>query len=307
MSALSYIPKLTPQEDFGGRLHAICGAFDLEHKRPNLTGHLGTLSRGGLNLAVVAQNAKAIHRTSANIKRDPGNHFFLVMQAEGEALMCQNDTNVLMKQGDMFLVDSTQTSTFVYNNQYSRQLSLHLPRDEAQQRFGDRIAGGIAMCRSDPLAQAINGILAELVQNDRPYQGHVAEAFFGVLGAYLYNRCAGDRSPTTPDRQIVDRAMQILSQHYANPDFAPIHLANLTGVSLRKLQRVFGAMDTSPHKRLQEVRLDAAGEMLNRLGKEASPSIASIAFECGFNDLSTFYRHYKKRHGCAPGDRRALQ
>ena len=67
MSALSCIPQVTPQEDFGGRLHAICGAFDLEHKQPHLTGHLGTLSRGSLNLAVVAQNAKAIHRTRANL------------------------------------------------------------------------------------------------------------------------------------------------------------------------------------------------------------------------------------------------
>ncbi len=307
MSALSCSPQTTPQEDFEGRLHAICGEFDLEHKQPSLKGNLKTLSKGGLNFAVVAQNTKAIHRKSANIKRDPGNHFFLVMQAEGEALMCQNDTEVLMRQGDMFLVDSTQTSTFVFNNKYSRQLSLHLPREEATQRFGHRISGGIAMSRSDPLAQAINGILTELVENDRPHQGHVAEAFFGVLGAYLYNRSIGDRSPASPDRQIVNRAMQILSQHYTDPDFAPIHLANMTGVSLRKLQRAFGTMDTSPHKRLQEIRLDAAGEILNRLGDEALPSIASIAFECGFSDLSTFYRHYKKRHGCAPGDRRAVQ
>ncbi|MBY5935199.1 helix-turn-helix domain-containing protein [Tateyamaria omphalii] len=307
MPTLPFAEQTTPQDVFEAQLNAICGSFDVQHDKPTLTGHVDLLCKGGLSFAKVAQNAKAIHRSRTNIKQDPGNHFFLVLQTEGEALMCQDDADVQMKQGDMFLVDSTRPSTFVYNNQASRQLSLHLPREEATQRFGHRIGGGIAMTRADPLAQAIEAILKDLTQNDRPQQEHVAEAFFAVLGAFLFNRSIGDRSPATPDHQIINRAMQILSQHYADPEFAPIHLANMTGVSLRKLQRAFGSLDTSPHKRIQEVRLDAAGEMLNRLGDKPQTSIASIAFDCGFSDLSTFYRHYKKRHGCAPGERRALQ
>ena len=33
--------------------------------------------------------------------------------------------------------------------------------------------------------------------------------------------------------------------------------------------------------------------------------ITSIAFECGFNDLSTFYRQFKRYSGMSPGEYRA--
>ena len=36
-------------------------------------------------------------------------------------------------------------------------------------------------------------------------------------------------------------------------------------------------------------------------------SVASIAFDCGFRDLSTFYRLFKGRYGCAPNAWRSLQ
>ncbi len=39
----------------------------------------------------------------------------------------------------------------------------------------------------------------------------------------------------------------------------------------------------------------------------AKPSIVSIAFECGYEELSSFYRAFKKATGRSPGDWRAEQ
>lgn len=55
---------------------------------------------------------------------------------------------------------------------------------------------------------------------------------------------------------------------------------------------------------LQHIRGLAIDHAKRRL-KQTDLPIASIAFECGFNDLSTFYRQFKRQCGVSPGDFRA--
>ena len=50
---------------------------------------------------------------------------------------------------------------------------------------------------------------------------------------------------------------------------------------------------------LRRVRELAIGHAKTRLRSSDLP-IASVAFECGFNDLSTFYRQFKSQVGVSP-------
>ncbi|MEL6572030.1 MAG: helix-turn-helix domain-containing protein [Pseudomonadota bacterium] len=294
-------------DHFRTDLRNICGSFDVDNGRDTLTGRAASISKAGLDLAYVGQNAQAIHRQRSNIKADPGNHFFLVIQAKGTARMRQNDSDAELLTGDMFVVDSTQPSSFHYGGRTSHQLSLHLPRVETLQRFGNRISGGMKICRTDPLGQAMRSIVTEIVGNQTPHNVHVAEAFYSVFGAYLYSRSNGDAGTLDPHRQIVHRALSIMSQHFSNPRLCPAQIADLTGVSLRSLQRAFATMDSTPHRHLQDMRVDAFCEALDLHGATNPSSIARIVFDCGFSDLSTFYRLFKTRFGCAPTAWRTLQ
>ncbi|NND96156.1 MAG: helix-turn-helix transcriptional regulator [Pirellulaceae bacterium] len=55
---------------------------------------------------------------------------------------------------------------------------------------------------------------------------------------------------------------------------------------------------------LQHIRQLAIGHAMARLVETDLP-IASVAFECGFNDLSTFYRQFKSQVGMSPAAYRA--
>jgi len=288
------------QEVFAAGVNEICGSFEVDDSRAEIKGNARLLSKSGMDVALVSHNAEAIHRRPVNIRRDPGNHFFLVMQEDGVTQMCQAETDAELHSGDMYLVDATLPSTFHCKKDVSHQVSVHLPRDDSIARFGRRIRGGMKIDRTDPLAQAMRAILTELLSNDTPRQGHVSEAFLCVLGAYLFNRSLGEVSAPDPDRQIVNRALGVMSQHYADPDFAPVHIANLTGVSLRRLQRAFLTMKNSPRKRLQQVRLDAAKDVMARSSDLKPGQVSMLAFDCGFRDLSTFHRQFKARFGCTP-------
>jgi len=307
MNHLATRPKTIPIEVFSDNLQRICGSFEDEHDGATVAGATSCMSRSGLDLASVTQNASAIRRLRHHIKSDPGNHFFLVLQKEGVAWMEQDDTLAELQPGDMFLVDSSVPSIFRYQGRLSHQLSLHLPRKETVQRFGRRVHGGMAINKTDPLAQAMQAILAALAEGEQPQQSHVTEAFYGVLGAYLFNRSNGEVGKPNPDRQILNRALAVMTQHYTDPDFASVHIANLTGVSLRKLQRVFSSFECSPHKRLQDVRLRAAHDSIVAKAALTPGDVSAIAFACGYSDLSTFHRQFKARFGCNPTGWHAMQ
>lgn len=288
-------------EVFQSNLNAICGAFDVQAGR-TVAGSLAVSHCGGLDIAQVGLNAPSVVRTAANIRQDPGNHFFLIMQQSGRAYLSQNGTSATVKPGDLFLVDSARECQFHYcAKETSLQLSLHLPRDEMTHRFGQRIYGGMAIDGRDALALAMKSTLTKLIATNEPMlQVRVREAFYSVFGALLAERAQGRNSVKDNDQYLVQCAMSLIAEHYASPDVSTQSLADLLGVSIRRLQRAFKTTGEKPSERIQRYRVEAVRNALTAQQKCNTRSITSIAYSCGFSDLSTFYRHYKSRFGCTP-------
>jgi AraC-like DNA-binding protein len=148
----------------------------------------------------------------------------------------------------------------------------------------------------------MRALLAKLCADGAGDQSHVVEAFYSVFGALLTERAQQANQIANPDRLIVQRALTIIADRFSDPDFTTQHLAELTGISLRRMQRAFQVIDETPHERLQSYRIAAAHMMLrNAQTKALKTTITAIAYDSGFSDLSTFYRLYRKVHGHAPG------
>lgn len=73
--------------------------------------------------------------------------------------------------------------------------------------------------------------------------------------------------------------------------------AKSLGMSRRTFTRLF--QDIAGETWLTHVRRLAVNHAKHQLA-QTGLSIASIAFECGFNDLSTFYRQFKSQTGVSP-------
>ncbi|MEM1045076.1 MAG: helix-turn-helix domain-containing protein [Pseudomonadota bacterium] len=302
--------KNYPVDAFRADLTDICGQFDVEPERSTarrLRGHLSVCNFAGLDIAHVGQDCQIIRRTANGLRRDPGDHFFLIMQRHGRSSLEQGDAVAHLDPGDMFLVDSTQQSVFRFHGRYSLQLSVHLPRAEMCKRFGPRIRGGIAIKRNDPFCMSMQALLAKLFHEADTPQAHVVEAFYSVFGALLTEREFGRGLPPDADSQIVQRALSIIAESYFEADFTTRDLAEIIGLPLRRVQRAFQAIGETPRERLQRFRIEAAHLALARNADRRTPqTIAAIAFSQGFGDLSTFYRLYRKTYGHAPGDTLAI-
>jgi AraC-like DNA-binding protein len=296
-----------PVDLFQSRLHGICGSFDVmptRQRRETVSGHLSVAHLGGLDVAQVGLDVERVSRGTSNIQRDPGNHFFLILQQRGRAQLIQGDAALWAEPGDMFVVDATRQSTFVYGGEQSLQLSVHLPREEMCHRFGHRIFGGLTIEGDEPMAIAMKAVLTKLMTTqDATILPHTVEAFYSVFGALLTERSLGNGARLNPDRAIVRQALTVIAEHYRTPSFTTQSLAFLTGVSLRRLQRAFKVTDETPHDRLQRFRVEAAHQHLKVLSMQQDHvPISTVAFEAGFRDLSTFYRVYRRYYGRAPGE-----
>ncbi|MEM8702197.1 MAG: helix-turn-helix domain-containing protein [Pseudomonadota bacterium] len=297
-----------PVEELTGNIRNICGDFEIEPPDPGsgrVNGDVSTMSVSRFETAIISLNAKRVLRDKRMIRRDPGEHLFLVIQDKGNCWIHQNETSVRLAPGDMYLVDSAHSSEFVYNGVDARQVSIHLPRSEMLHRFGAICTGGIAIDRSDPLFVAMRAVLTKIFSDDASVAPHHGEAFLSILGAYFRSVEHQEALQDRTSKGVLSRALSLIDRHATDPDFGPQKLAELLQVSPRTLQRQFGALGEPAGKRLLAVRLETARARLNANSEGTGRNtIADVAYESGFNDLSHFYRAFRDRFGMPPGDLR---
>lgn len=85
------------------------------------------------------------------------------------------------------------------------------------------------------------------------------------------------------------------------PDLTVHMIAARHGVSARHAQRLFEESGVTFTEYLTEQRLAAAHRRL-RGSAAAQTAISSIAYDCGFSDVSHFNRLFRQRYGCTPSE-----
>jgi AraC-like DNA-binding protein len=167
------------------------------------------------------------------------------------------------------------------------------------------------MPASDPALKMLLRYL-ELAQEDHiasdpklstAFADHVCDLLALALGA---TRDATELGRSRGLRAARLRAMQDdvrKSCHHSN---LSVHaVAARHGVSARYVQRVFEESGSTFTQYLAEHRLTAAYRALRRRTPADLP-ISTIAFDCGFSDISHFNRAFRRRFGCTPSEVRKM-
>jgi AraC family L-rhamnose operon regulatory protein RhaS len=111
---------------------------------------------------------------------------------------------------------------------------------------------------------------------------------------------AGKTDPQEGDDQTERQLLQHYIQNLQSQFFEATTIeaaAETLGIPRRSFTKLFA--EQTGQSWLQYVRCLAIGHAKERLRTTDVP-IPSIAFECGFNDLSTFYRQFKSQVGKSP-------
>ncbi len=139
---------------------------------------------------------------------------------------------------------------------------------------------------------------------DTPPQGAAA----ALAGAHLADLAAlalGHRAGPAAGRAARLAAIRRdMAARFRDPDLGVASLARRHGITPRYLQMLFAGAGESAAEALLGLRLEAARARLAD-PRRAAEGIGTVAFACGFHDLSTFNRGFRRRFGTTPGEYRA--
>lgn len=106
-------------------------------------------------------------------------------------------------------------------------------------------------------------------------------------------------SVNSVDESFMQRALGIMDEHLADPDFTAEQFASEMGHSRSGLhQKLKGLTGLSATEFIRSIRLKRAASLI----RQNSGSISEIAYSVGFNHLSWFAECFRKQFGLSPSD-----
>ena len=103
----------------------------------------------------------------------------------------------------------------------------------------------------------------------------------------------------SPDEQLLERVIRIVTKHLDNSDFSVEFLAGEVGLSRSQLHRRLKAItNQSCSDFIRSVRLKHAAQLL----ESGRQNISEVAYSCGFETPSSFSTAFKKFYGVPPSE-----
>ncbi|MBX9458228.1 MAG: helix-turn-helix domain-containing protein [Rhizobium sp.] len=182
-----------------------------------------------------------------------------------------------------------------------RELTTRIPRLQARPYY--HMAGS---CRGINLLAGYSDLLltepATAQMLGERAAGHIYDLAALAVSASMSGEAEADRASIGGAR--LDIAKRHIVKRLREPDLNVTSIARDQGVTPRYLQRLFEAEGTSFSEFLRDARLDLAFDTLTDRRQDRA-SISTVAYDCGFSDLSHFNRSFRKRFERTPSDVRA--
>ena len=231
----------------------------------------------------------------------------LQLQLSGRSINNTGGRSCALEEGDFTLYDPTQPLSLTFSEP-TEALVVRLPLASAEERLpklrrmaGIKVRGDVGPGAA--VARFLRTCWAELERDECDW----AETLDDVIWPMLELAYAGERVVPceVSRREERRRALFATIEHQLeDPDLDSATIARSSGVSARYVQMLFAEMATTPSAFIQQRRLERAARRLEGDGRAA---ITDVAFDVGFNDLSSFCRAFRRRFDVSPRDYRAGQ
>ncbi len=248
-------------------------------------------------------------RGARQIGREKEAFFAVAFQRKGAAATEQGGRTNILRPGDVWLLDGTQSNKIEFDEPVDQRL-LRIPYERLAPRLprGGQWRGFVLRGTS-PLGGVLNAhmdaVAAALERLDPGSRDALLETTVDLIALAFTDELknfAGNAS--TVRRALVLRAMQFVDSRLADPALSAVSIAGALGVSTGYLQHAFQAagMTVGGHirrRRLERCRDDLADPL------RAGEHVGEIAMRWGFADMPHFSRAFKRAFGLAPREHRA--
>ena len=272
----------------------------------NFFGEIRTASLGNLDFAKVVCDYEIATRTRQHIAHSKCESFVLVLLRTGRLQIGQLGRECVLTPGTFALFDVTTPYTFCHVER-TEVLDVVIPGHLLRPRLRDphslvarpySATNGVGRVTADLLTSLMReiqtipdwaaqsycartidliGILFEAAQDDLPIAN-------STVRSALYRRCVA-----------------IIETHLADPELGPVKIAQLAGISVRYLHRIFQDAGKSVVNHMRLCRLAHCHRDLSDPAKRGLP-IGEIAYRAGFHSQSHFTNSFRQQYGVSPSD-----
>jgi AraC-like DNA-binding protein len=229
----------------------------------------------------------------------------LQIQHRGRSSTHFSDRVCTLDAGDFMLFDPSCASVLEFS-EATQVIVVRLPIAEAEGHVpGLRELAGVPIRGASGAGALLSGFVRMAwSQLEGEEDLGWADSFCEVIWPLVEMAYAGERSArrTTPRERRRQEILAHVDRHLLEANLTARRIAADLGTSARSVQMIFAGMGTTPSAYIQSRRLDHAAARLTQ--SRCNAPVTEIAFDSGFNDLSTFCRLFRRKFGVAPRDYR---
>jgi AraC-like DNA-binding protein len=228
------------------------------------------------------------------------------LQHKGRTTTHTGGRTAMVGEGDFLLFDPTKPHWQTFE-EHTQAIVLRLPLATAEERMPHlRSQVGIAMNGkrggSALFSNFLRQVWDELEHDDG---GEWVDGLSDAIWPLLDMAYAETRPALEPNRRDERRRalFEAVEAELTDPELDVHRLARRMSVSARYVQMLFAELGTTPRAFIQNRRLELAARRLEREGSEVT--VTDVAYDVGFNDLSSFCRAFRRRFETSPRNYRA--
>jgi AraC-like DNA-binding protein len=261
----------------------------------------------GLRVSRFTGSSLAAVRNTGHIDASTSDDYLVALHVKGLARARQDGRQVILRPGDLALLDSTRPySMELLNAGPFEHLAYQVPRPALDCRANDvRRAVAVAVAAgSDAGGLASHHLCALAAPTWRTpvaQSAPLVEIGLDLLSAALCAAAGLSVADTSHQTKMLASVKRHALARLGDPDLSPASVAGALYISPRQLHRLFARQEMTfgcwlREQRLRRSRRDLADERLRSL------SIAQIAGRWGYRSNAHFTRSFSARFGVGPRD-----
>lgn len=259
-----------------------------------------------VSLSGVKTQAIVVERTQRLASRSTSDDIHISLQLSARGSIAQGQNVSPVGPGMITVTETHKPFTLNYTEPNQRHIVLQISRsalglsDEILASAAGRQIAGLNPAR-DAYISLITAFMSESPGDAARDSSEMSALVTSLASAMLRNAFDGGRHHPTTSQALHLTMLKFIRAHLNSPFLSPETLAQAHFVSRRKVYEIFAEFEASPAETIRQERI-AHAALLLRDPAYYPVAIAEIAFQCGFSDVTTFTRAFKKNLGITPSE-----
>lgn len=281
----------------------VCNRFlplDVERRGPGPFGaSIDLVEAGDVRLSRIGATGQVVRRHRREIATGSSGELYVLLQRRGTGIVVAGERASELAAGDVAFIDTERPYELIFPDRFE-QWCLALPSGRISRRRVTTLRHGRRWRAETFLAEVLR-IQCEALDRHGDaltplVRARIGETLLELVDSTLQGQSAEVRRPEA-NRQAL---LRLIDDGYRDAQLSPATAARALGISVRSVHALLAGTGDTFAGRLRARRVAHASNLLSHAAVSGW-SIARIAHEAGFADLSTFNRAFRSHRGTTPG------